>query len=176
MNVNIPPALERAQRLTRLDLKPNRPLPSAARIVLAGVLSVVGSLIADLILVAIGRAAFDPPASFDKFNFATYAALTIIGVIGATAGWALLVRMTSHPRWFVLRAAVVVTIVLLVPDFALLPRDPTGPVVVLMIEHIAIAIVTTVLLLTVAPAGRGDRAQPAPPPERDRSSEEVLAR
>lgn len=176
MNIRIPPALERAQGLTRLDLEPLRPLPSFRRIILAGALSIVASLIADMILVAAGKAIFSPAAPFDKFNFASYAILTISGVVGATLGWALLVRITSQPRWFVIRAAVVATVVLLVPDFAILPHDPTGPVVVLMIEHLAIAIITTVLLLAVAPAGRGHSAHRASHAGRAWSSENVPAR
>ncbi|MDQ2724613.1 MAG: hypothetical protein M3Y36_03870 [Actinomycetota bacterium] len=176
MNVRIPPALGRAQELTRIDLEPLRPPPSSRRIILAGVLSIVGSLIADALLVAAGKAILNPGAPFDKFNFASYATLTVIGVMGATVGWALLVRMTSQPRWFVIRAAVVVTVVLLIPDFAILPHDPTGPVVVLMTQHVAIAIITTALLLAVAPAGRGRSTPRASRPGPAWSSENVPAR
>ncbi len=100
---------------------------------------------------ALGSAAFNH-AGFGPFHASAWVPLTLLGVVGATIGWGILVRMTSQPKWFVLRAAVAVTIVLLVPDFALLHNNPTGPVCTLMAMHVAIAVVTTWALLRFAPA------------------------
>jgi hypothetical protein len=143
--------ISRAQDLSRLDFQPRSRLPSAGRVVVAGVLAAIGSIVADLILVALGKAAFSP-GSFGPFHPSAWVPLTLLGVAGATIGWAILVRMSSEPRWFVLRAAVVVTVVLLLPDVGLLPNNPTGPVLTLMAMHLAIAIITTASLLRWAPA------------------------
>jgi hypothetical protein len=155
-----PTAIRRAQEVTRLDLRPLHPPPSLGRIALAGVLSAVASVVACVILSEAGKALLSPPASFDKFTPPGYIVLTVLGVAAATVGWAILVRMTSQPRWCLTVAAVLVTIVLLLPDVAILPQDPTSDVVVLMIEHVAIAIITTWLLLRVSPPGT--RPSPAP--------------
>ncbi len=136
-----------------LDLRPLRPLPSVPQIALAGLASAVASVLACVVLSEVGKAALSPPAYFDKFNPPGYIALTVIGVAGATIGWAILVRLTSRPRWCLMVAAVAVTIVLLLPDVAILPHNPTSDVVVLMVEHLVIAVITTVLLLRLAPPG-----------------------
>lgn len=162
MTTTPPHVWTRAQELTRLDLRPLTPLPSGRRIALAGLLAIVGSLVADAVLSTISAATLSPPAYFDKFNAGSYAPLTIIGVVGATVGWALLVRLTSQPQWFVIRAAVVVTIVGLIPDVALLSNNPTGAVIGLMVEHLVIAVITTYALLKVAPAGSPRAAQTEP--------------
>jgi hypothetical protein len=148
------PVVRRIQGLARLDLRPLKPLPSFGRIALAGLLSGVASVVACVILSEAGKTALSPPASFDKFNFPGYVVLTVLGVAAATVGWAILVRMTSQPRWCLEVAAVLVTIVLLVPDVAILPHNPTSDVIVLMVEHIVVAVITTALLLVVSPPGR----------------------
>jgi hypothetical protein len=143
--------IKRARDLSRLDFQPRSHLPGALRVVLAGVIAAAGSLIADAILVALGKAAF-APHSFGPFHPSAWVPLTLLGVAGATVGWAILVRVSSEPRWVVLRAAVAVTVVLLLPDVGLLPNNPTGPVFTLMTMHLAIAIITTASLLHWAPA------------------------
>jgi Family of unknown function (DUF6069) len=142
----------RVQDLTRLDLQRLSNRPGTSRIVLAGLVSVAASVLACVILVAIGKAAFTDGGSFGPFHFGTYAPLAILGVIGATIGWAILVQASSQPRWVLGRAAVAVTVILLIPDFLLLPTNPTGPVVTLMAMHLAIAVLTYGALLLVAPA------------------------
>ena len=149
--------IARTRSITRIDRRPLNDLPKARMIALAGAVAIAASLAADVILVALGRGAFHPPVSFGQFSFATYAPLTIIGVIGATAFWAALVHVTSQPRWVLLRAAIAVTAVLLVPDFLLLPNNPAGGVITLMAMHLAIAVVTAVALLRIAPARGQER-------------------
>lgn len=153
VSVEAPTPIRRAMELIRLDLRPLRPLPSLGRIALAGLLSALASVVACVIISEAGKALLSPPASFDKFNPPGYIVLTVLGVAAATVGWAILVRMTSQPRWCLKVAAVIVTIVLLLPDVAILPHDPTGAVIVLMIEHVVIAVITTWLLLRVSPPG-----------------------
>jgi len=119
----------------------------------AGLAAAALSLAADVVLVAIGRAAFTVPASFGKFAFGTYALLTALGVAGATLAWDAVTRLNSRPNWLLIRLAALVTALLLIPDFLLLgtPGNPTGPVVILMLMHLAIAVVTYTALIKVAP-------------------------
>ncbi len=153
-------AIRKLQSITRIDGRRVTDPPGVARVALAGVAAVAASLLVDVLLVLAGTAAFHPPASFGPFSFPTYAALTVVGVVGATAFWAGAVRVSSQPRWVLGRAAVVVTALLLIPDVLLLPHDPTGGVMTLMAMHIAIAVVTTAVLLTVAPAVGQRRSMP----------------
>jgi hypothetical protein len=61
-------------------------------------------------------------------------------------------RFTSAPRWVFLRLAVLVTLVLWLPDLYILyiGENPKG-VAVLMVMHLAIAVVTYNTLVRVAP-------------------------
>jgi len=80
-------------------------------------------------------------------------------VVGATIGWGILVHLSSQPRWVLRRAALVVTIVLLIPDVMILPGNPKTAVLTLMVMHIAIAVVTYSALRWIAPAvGRARRS------------------
>jgi hypothetical protein len=123
----------------------------------AGLAAAALSLAADLVLVAVGRAVFTVPASFGKFAFGAYALLTVLGVAGATAAWWAVTRLSSRPRWLLTRLAALVTALLLIPDFLLLgtPGNPAGPVVILMLMHLAIAAITYLALIKVAPARGG---------------------
>ena len=114
----------------------------------------VGSLAVDAALVAAGKAVFPATVHFAHFQFGDYAKLTVIGVLIACAGWPVVTRVSSRPRWVFLRAAVAVSAVLLLPDVYLLIRgeSPRG-VVVLMAMHLGIAVVTYNALVRLAPAG-----------------------
>jgi uncharacterized membrane protein YeaQ/YmgE (transglycosylase-associated protein family) len=149
---NAPTLVPKVRSTLRLDLCPLAGRPGPARIALAGLIGIVGSLVADAILVALGKVTFKVHGGFDPFHFGSYAPLTVLGVVGATIGWAVLTRLTSEPRWVVRRAALVVTLVLLVPDVVILPGNPAGGVATLMVMHVAIAVITTAALLLVAPA------------------------
>jgi len=136
----------------RIDFAPRHKQPATRRLVLATVVSLIGSLAADAILVAIGTALFPTTKDYVHFAFSDYAKLTIIGVIIACTGWPLVTRVSSAPRWVFLRAAVLVTMVLFLPDFYLLVRgDAAKAVLVLMVMHVAIALVTYHALVRIAP-------------------------
>jgi hypothetical protein len=149
----------RASRLTRTGPRPGPDAtPPAHRCVLAaGLAAAAVSLAADVVLATIGQAAFTVPASFGKFSFGTYALLTVLGVAGATATWAAVTRLSSRPKWLLTRLAALVTALFLIPDFLLLgtPGNPAGPVVILMLMHLAIAVITYTALTQVAPARYG---------------------
>jgi hypothetical protein len=109
----------------------------------ATVVSVVGSLVADAVVVAMGIVVFPSTKGYVHFRFSDYAKLTVIGVVVACLGWPILTRISSAPRWLYLRLAVVVTLVLWLPDLWLLAKgEPAQAVAVLMVMHVAIAVVT----------------------------------
>ncbi len=141
-----------------LDFVPADPQPSWARWALASVVAVVGSLAADAALVAAGKAVFPGTEHFVHFAFADYAKLTVIGVLIACVGWPVVTRVSSRPRWVFLRAAVAVTVLLLVPDLYIWLQGESGRgVLVLVGMHLAIAVVTYNALVRIAPAGGARR-------------------
>jgi hypothetical protein len=114
--------------------------------------SVAGSLAADALLVFIGTRVFPSTTGYVHFRFSDYATLTVIGVLIACAAWPIVIRISSAPRWLFFRLAVAVTLALWLPDLYLLIRhQPVRAVAVLMVMHLAIAIVTYCTLVRVAP-------------------------
>lgn len=160
--------LDEIASLARIDLAPRHRQPLATRVLLATAAAIGGSLAADAILVAVGEAVFPGTKGYVHFQFADYAKLTVIGVIIACAAWPLVTRVSSAPRWLFSRLAVLVTLVLWLPDLYIWYRGAAAnAVAVLMLMHVAIAVVTYNLLVHVAPIRRADRdarrapAQPA---------------
>jgi hypothetical protein len=124
-------------------------------VVLATLASIVGCLVADSILVMIGEAIFPGTKGYVHFQFSDYGKLTVIGVIIACAAWPIVTRVTSAPRWLFFRLAVFVTLFLWLPDLYILYRgQPGDAVAVLMVMHLAIALVTYNLLVRAAPVTR----------------------
>jgi hypothetical protein len=163
---------DRTLDLVKVDFAPAHRPPSGARVLLASLAALVGSLLADAALVAIGEAVFPPTKGYVHFQFDDYSKLTIIGVIIACAAWPIVTRISSAPRWLFFRLAIVVTVVLLLPDVYILHQgQPPRAVAVLMCMHLAIALVTYNALVRLAPvrpqrAGRpasGSEANPVPP-------------
>ena len=102
-------------------------------------------------VVAIGEAIFPATKGYAHFQFADYTKLTVIGVIIAGAAWPIITRVTSAPQWLFFRLAVLVTLVLWLPDLYLLYRgQPTDAVAVLMVMHVVIAVATYQMLVRVA--------------------------
>ena len=146
-----PTLASRPLRAVRIDFAPRVARPPAWRVALATVLAVVGSLAADALIVAIGKAVFPTTKHYVHYQFGDYAKLTIIGVVIACIAWPIVTRISSAPRWLYSRAAVLVTIVLLLPDAWLLHQGQSGrAVAVLVVMHVAIALVTYVTVVTVA--------------------------
>jgi hypothetical protein len=120
--------------------------------VLATAVSLIGSLAVDAALVAIGKAVFPSTKGYAHFQFSDYSKLTIIGVIIACVAWPIVTRISSAPKWLFFRLAVVVTLVLLLPDLYILKQgQPAKAVAVLMCMHLAIALVTYNALVHLAP-------------------------
>jgi hypothetical protein len=161
----LPPSLERALGHARVDFAPRHPQPSAPRVILATITALAGSLAADLVLVAIGRAVFPTTRHFAHFALSDYGKLTVIGVLVACLAWPVVTRISPDPRWLFFRQAIAVTLVLWLPDLYILylGENPRG-VAVLMAMHLAIALVTyncLVHIAKVAPLTRGTPARPA---------------
>jgi hypothetical protein len=129
----------------------------------AAVASIVGSLAADALLVAVGTAVFPTTRGYTHFRFSDYAKLTVIGVVIACVAWPVVTWISSSARPLFFRLAIVVTLVLWVPDLWILRQgQPVRAVLVLMAMHVAIALVTYNALVHLAPA-RPPQAPPASP-------------
>jgi hypothetical protein len=146
------PMIERWQRFFHIDFHPSHRQPSLARLGVATLVAIGGSLLADSILVYIGTTVFPSTQGYVHFQFHDFARLTIVGVIIACAAWPIVTRVTSAPRWVFFRLAILVTVVLLLPDFYILHQgQPAKAVSVLMCMHLAIAVVTYYSLVLIAP-------------------------
>jgi hypothetical protein len=153
---SLPEPAERLLRAFKIDFPEDRPTPSGVRWVFALVVSLVGSLAIDALLVAIGEAIFPATKGYVHFRFSDYAALTIIGVIIACVAWPIMTAISSRPRWVFFREAILVTLVLWLPDLWLLTRhQPGDAVLVLMLMHLTIALVTYNALVHLAPPRDG---------------------
>ena len=144
--------LDRSLDIAKVDFAPEHRPPTVVRVLLATAVSLVGSLGVDAILVAIGEATFPSTKGYVHFAFSDYAKLTIIGVIIACMAWPVATRISSSPRWLFLRLAILVTLVLLLPDLYILTQgQPAEAVCVIMCMHVAIVLVTYNALVHLAP-------------------------
>ena len=146
--------LDQLASTARLDFAPRHRQPPAWRVLLAAAVAIAGSLAADAILVFLGEHVLHVPARYQHFHLSDYGKLTVIGVLIACAGWPVTTRITSHPRWMFLRMAILVTLVLWLPDlYILYLGQPARAVAVLMLMHLAIALVTYNVLVHLAAVG-----------------------
>ena len=138
----------------RIDFTPRHEQPGVLKILAATIISLGGSLGADALLVAIGTRIFPSTKGYGHFQFSDYGKLTVIGVLIACAAWPIVTRISSSPRWVFLRMAVLVTLVLWLPDLYILAKgQPPKAVAVLMVMHLAIGVVTYNALVRIAPSG-----------------------
>lgn len=152
--ISFSPAIDRGLRYFKVDFAPVPVQPSVARLVMATVVALVGSLAADGLLVALGTRVFPSTKGYVHFQFADYAKLTVIGVVIACIGWPVITRISSVPAWLFLRMAIVVTLVLFLPDLWIFTHGATAQAVsVLLAMHVAIAVVTYNSLVRIAPVG-----------------------
>lgn len=140
-----------ALALVKVDFAPTGRQPSWVRWVLASVVAIAGSLAADAALVAIGTRVFPSTVGYVHFQFGDYAKLTVIGCVIACLAWPIVTRISSQPRWLFFRMAIVVTLVLFLPDLWILVHGAPGKaVLVLLAMHLAIALVTYNALVHLA--------------------------
>ena len=146
------PVLDRAMELAHVDLSPRHRVPSAIAVAVATVASLVLCLLADWLLAKAAVAIFPATKGYVHFRFSDYSKLTIIGVIIACIAWPIVARVTSDPRWVFFRLAILVTIVLLLPDLYIWVKGQSGQAVLfLACMHLAIALITYNVLVHVAP-------------------------
>jgi Family of unknown function (DUF6069) len=156
--------LDRSLDYVKVDFAPTHRPPTRSRVLLATAVSLVGSLVADAILVVIGEAALPSTKGYVHFAFSDYAKLTTIGVIIACIAWPIVTRISSSPRWLFFRLAIVVTVILLLPDLYILKQGQPGQAVgILMCMHLAIAVVTYNALVHLAPVRAKRAPRPKPP-------------
>ncbi|HEX3334447.1 MAG TPA: hypothetical protein VHS57_08900, partial [Acidimicrobiales bacterium] len=84
-------------------------------------------------------------------------------IVIACAAWPIVCRISSAPRWLFFRLAIAVTLVLWLPDVWIWHKGQSAHgVLVLMVMHLAIALITYNLLVHIAPVeartGRGRAA------------------
>jgi hypothetical protein len=162
--------LSRLIAWSRLDFTPRHRQPSMMMLAIATIGSIAGSLAVDALLVAIGEKVFPSTKGYAHFQFPDYAKLTVIGVIIACVAWPIVTRITSSPKWMFFRMAILVTLVLWLPDVYIWYRGQSSKAVaVLMVMHVAIALVTYNLLVRVArvkPLTRAQAAHRAVSPDR----------
>ena len=151
MSEQSPTLIGRAFERAHVDFPRAAPQPSLFSVVVATVASVIGSLLADAALVAVAVKVFPWTQGYPHFQFSDYAKLTVVGVLIACAAWPVVTRISSTPRWLFFRLAVLVTLFLWLPDiYIYLKGQPAHAVAVLMLMHVAIAVVTYNLLVHVA--------------------------
>jgi hypothetical protein len=164
-----PDVVARVLAWGRVDFAPTHRQPQWWRLAVATVLAVGLSLAADAALVAAGTHLYPATKGYSHFQFSDYAKLTVIGVLIACCAWPVVTRISSAPRWLFFRLAILVTLVLLLPDVWIWHKgQPAHAVAVLVVMHLAIALVTYNLLVHVAPVrsararrGRGSRVATA---------------
>jgi hypothetical protein len=151
--------LQRSLGLVKVDFSPKHVQPSWGRVGVASGVSIAGSLLVDALLVAIGQALFPSTKGYGHFQFHDYARLTIVGVIIACLAWPIVTRISSAPRWLFFRMAILVTLVLWLPDLYILFNGAPGKAVaVLVVMHLAIALVTYSALVHIARIRTGARS------------------
>jgi hypothetical protein len=159
MNFNLQRLPKSAQKVLawlHVDFAPPQP-PSGGEVLVASLVAIVLSLVADALLVIIGTHLFPSTKGYAHFQFSDYGKLTVIGVVIACCGWPVVARITSRPRWLFFRLAIATTVVLLLPDFYIWHGgQPFKAVGILMCMHLAIAYVTYQSLVVLAPV-RGQR-------------------
>ncbi len=134
-----------------IDFDPEHDHPAPARVVLATGLAVLGSLLANSVLVALGTTVFPSTRGFAHFQFSDYGTLTVVGVVLACVAWPIVSRISSAPRWLFFRLAILVVLVMWLPDgWILIHGEPPPAVGVLMLMHLAIAFITYPALVHVA--------------------------
>jgi hypothetical protein len=148
----LPKSLRGLLEFLQIDLPRGAPLPGRLRLAIATVVSIVGSVAADAGLVALAKAMWPATKHYSHFQFADYTRLTVVGVLIACVGWPIVTMISSAARRLFLRLAVVVTLALFLPDiWILLQHQPVRAVAMLMVMHVAIALVTYNALVRIAP-------------------------
>jgi hypothetical protein len=163
-----------------VDFAPEHRQPSGVAVLAATAFSIAGSLAADMILVVIGTHIWPGTKGYVHFRVSDYGKLTVIGVLIACVAWPIVTRISSRPRWLFFRQAIVVTLVLWLPDLYILYRGSSAhAVAVLMVMHLAIALVSyncLVHMAKVRPLAEGSKHRHAAGSDHAPESDEYVGR
>jgi hypothetical protein len=145
-----------AARVLGLDFPRGGHQPSVIRWVAATAAAVVGSVAVCAALAAAGSAVFPATSGYEHFRFADYAKLTVIGVVLASLAWPVVTWFSTRAWKPFLVLTVLVTLGGLAPDAWILYKgQPADAVGVLVLMHVALALITYPALVLIAPqAGR----------------------
>ena len=128
------------------------PRPRPLLLVLATIVALTGPLLACAVLVLIGVRAFPDTVGYVHFQFPDYAKLTTIGVLIGCIAWPVFCAVFVRPRLLYVWGTILASVVLLAPDaWILLHGAPPHAVAVLVAMHLAVAAVTLLALLFLAP-------------------------
>lgn len=146
---------QRLLTLARVDFEPAPVQPAKGAVILATIVALGLSLGADVALVTAAEHLFPSTRNFTHFRVLDYGGLTTVGVLVACAAWPATTKITSSPRWFFLRLAILVTFVLFIPDlWILIGGEPPKAIAALVVMHVVIAFVTYNALVRIASVDR----------------------
>ncbi len=135
-----------------IDFPLGRNQPGIVRFIVATVVAVVASLLACAGLAQLGVLLFPATKGYDHYAFSDYGKLTIIGVVLASLAWPLVTLVSSRGRRLYFWLAVVVTVVGFAPDAWILYKgQPAAGVFILVLMHLALALITFPALVFIAP-------------------------
>ena len=119
---------------------------------------ILAAIIAVALNTAVAAAAHAAGAShgFHPLQLATYAGLTIAGLLAGAAGWAFVRARASNPRRLLRTLVPIVVVASFVPDLlvgvsATMPGTSWGAVAALMVMHVVVATVAIPTYLLVLP-------------------------
>lgn len=115
--------------------------------------AVVVAVLLDTVIAQIAEAA--GVSGFKPLQFGSYTSLTVLGMVAATVGWAVVRRRSSRPADVLRRLVPAVLVLSFVPDVALLVGGGMGAtgggVAALLLMHVAVAAVVVAALHRVLP-------------------------
>lgn len=113
-----------------------------------GAVALVFSILVNSLIVFVANTAGIAP-ELDALNYGPVTVLTTVGVVGATATYGILTRLTANPDRVFVAVATVVLLVSLIPDFTYIPDEPGGTLLagaVLGLMHVTTAVICVVVL------------------------------
>ena len=143
-----------------LDFPSGAAQPQAWRFVVATVVAIALSIAACAGLVAIGIRVFPSTVGYEHFQFGDYTKLTVIGVVIASLGWPAACYVTTRARRLYLVLAVLVSIAALAPDAWILYQGQSAQAVLVLVwMHAALAVITYLSMVLIAPQRRRSSAR-----------------
>ena len=121
-----PDVIDRVMAWTKVDFAPAHRQPQWWRVALATVLAIGLSLAADAALVAIGDARVPRDQGLRALPVLRLRQADGRGRLIGCAAWPIVTRISSAPRWLFFRLAILVTLVLWLPDVWIWHKGAAG--------------------------------------------------